>query len=128
MMDRSRDFRQGVETVVRGLAGPRAVDETRRSVSRVRSLLLTAYQRLGVTPIARVTRAQRLYLRAFEQSLRAGHHVDQVENAKGLRTRALTGVYTEAGKERPARPGASDPLERLMRNIRGHSMREDEDH
>jgi hypothetical protein len=123
-----------------GLTYAGAARETCRSTSTIRSLLHTAYQRLGVSTIAqalavcthagwldavpadgsivaladrRVTWAQRLYLEAFDQSLSAGGDSDEVERTQRLREAALTGLYREVGQERPWRRASSDPVDRL---------------
>jgi DNA-binding CsgD family transcriptional regulator len=130
--------------VARGLSYESAAQETRRSVSTVRSLLHNAYRRLGVATIAqalvtcthagwldpvpaegtvvqfadqRVTWAQRLYLEAFDQTLRAGDDSAEVQRTLSLRQAALTGVYREVGKEQPWRQAAADPIERIANAI-----------
>jgi hypothetical protein len=110
----------------------------------VRSLLHNAYRRLGVSTIAqalvtcthagwldpvpaegtvlqfadqRVTWAQRLYLEAFDQTLRAGDDPLEVHRTLTLRQAALTGVYREAGREQPWRQASTGPLERIANAI-----------
>lgn len=48
----------------------------------------------------RVTWAQRWYLKAFDQALRAGGDPDEVARTRLLREGAVTGVYREAGIHR----------------------------
>jgi DNA-binding CsgD family transcriptional regulator len=134
---------QTLRQMARGLTYSQAAGESHRSPSTVRSLLHTAYKRLGVSTISqalavctaagwldevpqdgaavefadnRVTWAQRLYLEAFEQSLRAREDPDEVTRTRMLRRAALTGVYNEARKEQPRRRFSSDPLGRLLRD------------
>jgi hypothetical protein len=131
---------QALRLMATGLTYAGAASETCRSTSTIRSLLHTAYQRLGVATIAqalavcthagwldavpadgsivdladrRVTWAQRLYLEAFDQSLRASGDPEEVERTQRLREAALTGLYKEVGKERPWRRAAGDPMDRL---------------
>ena len=95
----------------------------------MRSLLHTAYARLGVASIAqalavctqagwldevpddgaiveladrRVTWAQRLYIEAFDQSLRSGNNADEQERTQQLRGAALKGCMR---KQRDRHPG-----------------------
>ena len=129
----------------RGLTYIEIAEQLRRSKSTVRSQLHWAYARLGVSSGAhavsvcmqagwldevphdgtalnladrRVTWAQRLYLEAFDQSLRAGDDSAEVERTQSLRDAALIGLLREADKERPWRATASDPLERIARTLR----------
>jgi DNA-binding CsgD family transcriptional regulator len=115
---------QTLRQMARGLSYAEAARETHRSRSTVRSLLHTAYRRLGVSTIAqaltvcwhagwldavpqdgvvvefadrRVTWAQRLYLEAFDQFLQAGDDLEEVERTRRLREAALEGMYKEAG-------------------------------
>ena len=135
---------QTVRQMARGLSYAEAARETRRSESTVRSLLHRAYGRLGVSTIAqalvvctyagwfdavprdgadveyadrRVTWAQRLYLEAFDQSLRAGAAPSDLDRTQRLRDGALTGMYREAGKERPWRQVTCDPIDRIARTL-----------
>ena len=129
----------------RGLTYIQIAEQLRRSKGTVRSQLHCAYARLGVSSGAhavsvcmqagwldevphdgtvlkladrRVTWAQRLYLEAFDQSLRAGDDTAEVERTQTLRDAALSGLLREADKERPWRATASDPLERIARTLR----------
>lgn len=135
---------QTLRQLARGLSYADAAREAHRSHSTVRSLLHTAYKRLGVTTIAqalvicwqagwldevprdgvvveladrRVTWAQRLYLEAFDQSLRAGDDVEEVERTRRLREDALEGMFRGVGKERPWRQMTSDPISRIARDL-----------
>jgi DNA-binding CsgD family transcriptional regulator len=135
---------QTLRQLARGLSYAEAAREAHRSHSTVRSLLHTAYKRLGVTTIAqalvvcwqagwldvvprdgvvveladrRVTWAQRLYLEAFDQSLRAGDDVEEVERTQRLREAALEGMFRGVGKERPWRQLTSDPISRIARDL-----------
>jgi DNA-binding CsgD family transcriptional regulator len=128
-----------------GLTYAAAARRTCRSTSTVRSLLHTAYRRLGVRTIAqafavcthagwldpvpadgsivaladrRVTWAQRLYLEAFDQFLRASGEPEEVERTQRLREAALTGLYREVGQDRPWRRAAGDPMARLAFDLR----------
>jgi hypothetical protein len=131
--------------MARGLTYAEAARETGRAPSTVRSHLHTAYGRLGVTTISqalatctyigwldavardgvaveladrRVTWAQRLYLEAFDQSLRAGENPDEVERTHLLRRAALEGMYHRAGKQPPPwRRTATDPLDRIVQTL-----------
>jgi hypothetical protein len=127
-----------------GLTYAEAASRSRRSTSTIRSLLHTAYKRLGVATIAqaltvcthagwldavpadgsvvaladrRVTWAQRLYLEAFDQSLRAHGEPAEMERTRRLREAALSGMYREVAKDRPWRQLTADPMERLMRDL-----------
>jgi DNA-binding CsgD family transcriptional regulator len=144
---------QTLRQVARGLSYAEAAREAHRSRSTVRSLLHTAYQRLGVSTIVqaltvcwqagwidavpqggaigqltdrRVTWAQRLYLEAFDQSLRARDDLREVERTRWLRESALEGIYREAagqrrcsrvGDERRWRELRSDPIDRIARDL-----------
>jgi DNA-binding CsgD family transcriptional regulator len=146
-----REF-ETIKALARGLSYAQAAEEVCCSTSTVRSLLQTAYQRLGVSTIAqalavctrigwldvvphdgelvhladrRVTWAQRLYLEAFDQALRAGDDANEVARTGVLRDAALTGMYREADKERPWRQAGADPLERLAHTLRRLSAREE---
>lgn len=141
---------QALRLMATGLTYAQAAKETGRSASTIRSLLHTAYQRLGVATIAqalalctlggwldavpddgslveladrRVTWAQRLYLEAFDQSLRASDEPGEVERTQRLREATLTGMYREVGRNRPWRQAASDPIERLARDLRRLALR-----
>jgi hypothetical protein len=132
--------------MARGISYETAARETRRKVSTIRSLLHTAYGRLGVTTIAqalavctsvgwldevrddgalveladrRVTWAQRLYLEAFDQTLRAGDDQAERERTAQLRSAALGGMYREADMSAPPWRVARDrdPLGRLLRDF-----------
>jgi DNA-binding CsgD family transcriptional regulator len=136
---------QALRLMATGLTYAGAARESCRSTSTIRSLLHTAYRRLGVTSIAqalavcthagwldavpadgsivamadrRVTWAQRLYLEAFDQSLRSSGDAREVERTGRLRDAALTGLYREVGKERPWRRASNDPLDRLAFDLR----------
>lgn len=135
---------QALRLMATGLTYAGAAKETFRSTSTIRSLLHTAYRRLGVTTIAqafaacshagwldavpadgavvaladrRVTWAQRLYLEAFDQFLRASDDPEEVQRTQQLREAALTGLYREAGQDLPWRRASSDPLDRLARHL-----------
>ncbi len=135
---------QILRQMARGLSYAEAARETRRSPSTVRSLLHSAYQRLGVSTIAqalavctqigwldpvpqdgavvesadrRVTWAQRLYLEAFDQSLRAGTDPDEADRTQQLRKAALAGMCRGVGTVRPGRRLTSDPIERIARAL-----------
>jgi hypothetical protein len=122
-------------------------------VSTVRSLVHNAYGRLGVATIAqalavctsvgwldevpndgalveiadrRVTWAQRLYLEAFDQTLRAGDDDGELDRTGQLRRAALAGVCREAGTPLPPLRVLNDPLERLVRDFRRLAAREDD--
>ena len=134
-----------IRLLARGLSYAQAARERRCRVSTIRSLVHTAFGRLGVSSIAqalavcshvgwldvvprdgqvveladrRVTWAQRLYLEAFDQSLRAGDDEAEVKRTSALRDAALTGVFSEADQERPWRPMTTDPLERIAQTLR----------
>jgi hypothetical protein len=136
--------------MARGLTYGQAASESRRSVSTVRTLLHNAYRRLGVATIAqalavcthigwldavpedgaavnladrRVTWAQRLYLEAFDQTLRAGTDPKELERTQRLREAALAGLYKEAGKARPWRALTSDPIEGIVRDLQRFSVK-----
>jgi DNA-binding CsgD family transcriptional regulator len=135
---------QVVRLLAGGISYETAARETRRKVSTIRSLLHTAYARLGVTTIAqalavctsvgwldevrddgalveladhRVTWAQRLYLEAFDQTLRAGDDEAERERTGQLRSAALGGMYREAGTSVPPWRVARDPLGLLLRDF-----------
>ncbi len=135
---------QTVRQMARGHSYASAAHESHRATSTVRSLLHTAYARLGVVSIAqalavctqvgwldevphdgsiveradrRVTWAQRLYIEAFDQSLRAGEDPDEQQRTRQLREAALTGMYREAGKNAPWRQERRDPIERLAQDM-----------
>jgi hypothetical protein len=137
--------------MARGLSYAEAAREAHRSHSTVRSLLHTAYRRLGVSTIAqalavcwdagwldpvpndgaavelgdrRVTWAQRLYLEAFDQYLQAGDDLREVERTRRLREAALEGMYRGTGEERPWRELTSDPIDRIARDLQRLSLRE----
>jgi DNA-binding CsgD family transcriptional regulator len=150
---------QTIKALARGLTYAQTAEEYGCSASTVRTLLRTAYQRLGVRTIAqalavcthigwldaipegaeiieladrrRVTWAQRLYLEAFDQALRAGDDPDEVARTRLLREAALTGVYREAGihrkrdTEQPWRQVAAHPLERLAQTLQRLGTREE---
>jgi hypothetical protein len=124
-----------------------AARETRRSESTVRSLLHTAYRRLGATTVAhalaicsnagwlddvpgdgivvelsdrRVTWAQRLYLETFDQSLRAGDDPEEVERTRLLRQAALRGIHAKTDGRRPRGTFAGDPIGRIIGDL-GHA-------
>jgi hypothetical protein len=135
--------------MARGLTYDQAARESRRSVSTVRTLLHNAYRRLGVATIAqalavcthigwldavpedgaavnladrRVTWAQRLYLEAFDQALRAGADPKELERTQRLREAALAGLYKEAGKARPWRASTRDPIEGIVRDLQRFNL------
>jgi hypothetical protein len=126
--------------MARGLSYAEAASESHRGVSTVRTLLQTAYRRLGVASIAqalalcssagwldpvvedgaavhladrRVTWAQRLYLEAFDQSLRAGTDAAELRRTQRLREAALTGMFKDARKQQPWRAATRDPIEAI---------------
>jgi DNA-binding CsgD family transcriptional regulator len=137
---------QTLRQMARGLSYAEAAREAHRSHSTVRSLLHNAYKRLGVSTIAqaltvcwhagwldvvpqdgmpvelgdrRVTWAQRLYLEAFDQSLKAGDDLEEVERTRQLRQAALEGIYKGPFEERPWRElTTTDPLDRIARDLR----------
>ena len=144
---------QVVRQLARGVSYETAAYETRRSVSTVRSLVHNAYGRLGVATIAqalavctsvgwldevpndgalvetadrRVTWAQRLYLEAFDQTLRAGDDDGELDRTGQLRRAALAGVCREAGTPLPPPRVLNDPLERLVRDFRRLAAREED--
>ena len=131
--------------LARGLSHAEAANELCCSRSTVRSLLHTAYRRLGASTITqalavchhvgwldavphdgkiveladrRVTWAQRLYLEAFDQFLRAGANRTELERTRVLRDATLTGVFREVDKQRPWRVVTSDPLARIAATLR----------
>jgi DNA-binding CsgD family transcriptional regulator len=134
-----------IRHIASGLTYAEVAREMRLSTSTLRTHLSNAYGRLGVSSIAqalaacsqagwldevprdgaavefadrRVTWAQRLYLEAFDQSLRAGEDPEERERSQRLREAALAGVYNEAGGDPPpARRTTVDPLERIARAI-----------
>jgi DNA-binding CsgD family transcriptional regulator len=135
---------QTLRQMARGLTYGQAAIESRRKVSTVRTHLHNAYRRLGVATIAqalalcthigwldrvaddgavvdladrRVTWAQRLYLEAFDQTLRAGTDPKELERTQRLREAALGGMYREAGKARPWRAFSSDPIDAIVRDL-----------
>jgi DNA-binding CsgD family transcriptional regulator len=141
-----------LKQLARGLSYAQAARELGCSTSTVRSLLHTAYKRLGVSTIVqalavctdvgwldfvpndgevveladrRVTWAQRLYLEAFDQALRAGDDAAEIERTRVLRDAAVTGMFKEVDKERPWRAMANDPLERIARTLRRLDARAD---
>jgi DNA-binding CsgD family transcriptional regulator len=142
---------QTLRQMARGLSYAEAAREAHRSHSTVRSLLHTAYRRLGVSTSAqalavcwdagwldpvphdgvavelgdrRVTWAQRLYLEAFDQYLQSGDDLEEVERTRRLREAALEGMYRGAGEERPWRELTSDPIDRIARDLQRLSLRE----
>jgi DNA-binding CsgD family transcriptional regulator len=141
-----------IRHLARGLTYADAAREQQCSVSTVRSHLQRAYQRLGVSTIAqalavcmkvgwlddvphdgkvveladrRVTWAQRLYLEAFDQSLRAGGDADEIERTRVVRDAALTGMFRDAGTKPRPRTATTEPLERLAQTLR--KLSDDED-
>jgi DNA-binding CsgD family transcriptional regulator len=136
-----------VRQMARGLSYAQAAEETGHSPSTIRTLLHTAYGRLGVPTIAqalalcaqagwldesvphegaavefadrRVTWAQRLYLEAFDQSLHAGDDLDEIARTRALRAAALGGLCKEAGTKLRPRELPADPLERLLADLVG---------
>jgi hypothetical protein len=65
----------------------------------------------------RVTWSQRLYLEAFDQSLRAGDDPQEVERTRQLRAAALAGLCTEAGVDVPWRALDADPIIRIAETL-----------
>ena len=143
---------EALRLLARGFTYAQAAHELGCAQSTVRTLLQTAYKRLGTSTIAqavalcahvgwldlvpddgesveladrRVSWAQRLYLEAFDQSLRAGDDATEVERTRVLRDAALTGLFKEVDKERPWRAAATDPLERIARTLRRLDARAD---
>jgi DNA-binding CsgD family transcriptional regulator len=141
---------QALRLMATGLTYAQAAEQSGRATSTIRSLLHSAYQRLGVTTIAqalsvcsqagwldpvsgdgsvvaladrRVTWAQRLYLEAFDQSLRAGDDPAEAERTERLRDASLTGMYREVHKNRPWRAAERDPIERLARDLKRLALR-----
>ncbi len=119
-----------VRQMARGLTYAEAANETHCTLSTIRTLLHNAYGRLGVRTVAealivctrvgwldevsddgvgvehadrRVSWAQRLYLEAFEQYLRAGDDPAELARTSVLRDAALTGMYNETARRRPPR-------------------------
>jgi DNA-binding CsgD family transcriptional regulator len=130
--------------LARDLTCAEAAQEAGCSESTIRSHLHTAYRRLGVSKLwqalaicreagwldivseegavveladRRVTWAQRLYLEAFDQSLRAGDDPAEVRRTETLREAALLGVCREAGTAQPWRQPAAHPLERIAQTL-----------
>jgi DNA-binding CsgD family transcriptional regulator len=136
---------QTLRQMARGLSYGEAARESRRKESTVRTHLHNAYRRLGAASITqalslcthigwldpvpndgaavnladrRVTWAQRLYLEAFDQALRAGTDPNELERTQRLRDAALAGMYKEAGKAQPWRALRSDPIAAIARDLR----------
>ena len=142
---------QTIRQMARGLSYAEAARETRRCTSTIREHLHNAYGRLGVCSIAqalavctqagwldpvpddgapvqladsRVSWAQRLYLEAFDQSLRAGDDQAEQERTRQLRNAALTGVYRDAAKDRPPwRAMSNEPIDRIIRTLQDSTRR-----
>ena len=135
---------QTLRCLARGITYAEAAEEMCIGLSTVRSHLHAAYQRLGVSTLwqalvacmhagwldevsqdgalvqaadRRVTWAQRLYLEAFDQTLRAGDDATELRRTSVLRSAALTGVYREAGKEQPWRQATAHPLARIAHTL-----------
>jgi DNA-binding CsgD family transcriptional regulator len=141
---------QTIRQMARGLSYAEAARETRRCTSTIRKHLHNAYGRLGVSSIvqalavctqagwldpvpddgapvqladSRVSWAQRLYLEAFDQSLRAGDDQAEQERTCRLRDAALTGMYKDAGKDRPPwRAVPNEPIDRIIRTLQASTL------
>lgn len=64
------------------------------------------------------TATQRFYLKAFEELLKADGQPGAGKRAYLLREAWLARVYTEAGRNRPRRSPAREPMERLARDLK----------
>ena len=65
----------------------------------------------------RVTWGQRLYLEAFDQSLRAAEDRNELERTRLLREAALSGVFKESGTKPDVRPASTDPIARIALSL-----------
>lgn len=147
----SRKELDTLDALARGLTYCHAAAEMGCSCGTVRSQVRSACRRLDVTtpeqalelctelgwldPVPgnvstvqladqEVTWAQRLYLEAFDQFLRARSDATEVKRTELLRDAAMTGMFREADQQRPPRRAMkADPLERIASTLRRYDAR-----